>query len=340
MNTCRQSDGGRARYAGLESSIEFLGSSPVVQQLVEDAILAAREGDAPILITGPVGSGKSHLARFIHQNSKRSSGPLVFVDCGALPDLENVLFGHRQGAFTGAVAPLPGRLQQAHRGVLVLDDLERLEAHQQDMLHRVLVDGRFYAVGGESEQKVDIRFVATTNKKPLEEVAAGRIKADFLSRLDYFLLEVPPLKNRIEDIPDLCRALLERRVGELVDKGIRTDGNLEFDEDCWPLIKARSFDDNVRGLDKLVVRLISRVRQRQVIEPSDIENAYPVLRSSRQPWYEQPQTLRMVREAAERDYILQVCRHAKNNLRQVARILGVSPKALYSRLRQYGITRE
>lgn len=318
---------------------EFIGRAPAVDRLLREARVAALGSDRPILVTGGVGVGKSHLARYIHGLSPRREHELVFVDCGALSERENELFGHRRGSFTGAVGALRGRLAAAHGGTLVLDDFERLDHHQQDLLHRVLVDGAYYPVGGEQAERVDARFIATTNKDVSLEVDAGRLKRDFVSRLDYFTLHVPSLSQRLDDLPALCQELLRRNQAELVRKGLRAAADVEFDEDCWPALKARHFEDNVRGLDKLIVRLLAWLGDRRVIAPADIEAIAPALIPPPVNWFDQPLPLRMVRDAAERNYIVEVCRQTNYNLRRVARILGISPKSLYARLKQYGIAR-
>lgn len=321
------------------SSPLFEGQSPSVKSLLANSLTAARGGDRPVLVTGEVGAGKSQLARFLHSQSARAKGPLVFIDCGSGPELDNLLFGHRTGAFTGAVRDFGGRLRHAEGGVLVLDDFERLSHHQQDQLHRVLVDGIYFPIGADRPAKANVRFVATTNKDIRGEVDAGHLKRDFVSRLDYFQLHVPSLAQRLEDIPLLCEALLDRNVRELVDKGIREPGTIRFHEDCWPAIQARRFDDNVRGLDKLIVRLIAHVGSRPEINPADIDAVAPVAGSPNTYWFDKPAPLRMVRDAAERQYILEVCNLTGYNLRRTSRILGISPKSLYARLHQYGIAR-
>lgn len=317
---------------------DFKGESKAIQKLLRQASVAARGGDRPILVTGPVGAGKSHLARYIHSQSARALGPLVFFDCGAASDLDNVLFGHRKGAFTDATCDLGGRLKQADGGVLVLDDFERLNERQQDQLHRFVVDGSYYPLGADRAARANVRVLATTNKDVRMEVEAGRLKRDFVSRLDYFELHVPSLHERPEDIPVLCKELLRRNLDDLVRKGIRADVDLRFDEDCWPALQARQFEDNVRGLDKLIVRLIAHAEDRALLTPSDIEAVSPSSRS-RGYWFDQPSALRTVRDAAERQYILDVCKHTGFNLRRTARILGISPKSLYAKLKQYGIAR-
>ncbi len=319
---------------------DLVAGSAVMRQLLMQAQLAAGRVDSPVLITGPVGAGKSHLAQYIHANSSRSSGPLQFVECGALADLDNLLFGHRPGSFTGASSGHKGRLMAAHKGTLVLDDFERLSHRHQDLLHRVVVDGAFYPLGSDQPIQVDVRFIVTTNKDVRAEVAAGVLKEDFVSRLDYFELRVPSLAERPEDVPDLARGLLARNLEMLERKDLRPPGPTSFDPDCWPAIQARRFHDNIRGLDKLIVRLLAHVYEDRPITPRDIEEVSPALPPTRIPYYEQPRTLRMVREEAEREYILRVVNHSGYNLRQAARVLAVSPKCLYAKLRQYGIARD
>lgn len=318
---------------------EFVGQADAISDLLRQAEVAARGADSPILITGPVGAGKSHLARFVHHRSRRAEGPLTFVDCGALPAIENALFGHRRGAFTGANARFGGLLSAAEGGIIVLDDIERLDHHQQDLLHRVVVDGAYRPLGAERARRVDVRFVATTNVDLASEVEKGTLKRDFVSRLSYFELHVPSLAERRADIPALCRALLRRNHRELVEKGIARGGDVTFDDACWPALMARSFPDNIRGLDKLIVRLLAHLQGRCVIRPSDIDSVAPAITPSVEPWFEQPKPLRQVREAAERSYILEVCRHTDFNLRAAARALEISPKSLYAKLKRYGITR-
>ena len=318
---------------------DFVGRSKAIRVLLRQAEVAATGADSPILITGPMGAGKSHLARFIHRRSLRADRALTFVDCGALPAIENALFGHRRGAFTGAEGRFEGLLGGADGGIVVLDDVERLDHHQQDLLHRVVVDGAFRPLGADRARQVDVRFIATTNVDLSVEVEKGRLKRDFVSRLSYFELAVPALAERREDIPDLCRSLLGRNHRRLIKKGIAEPGEIEFDESCWPAFMARGFPDNIRGLDKLIVRLLAHLQGRRQIRPSDLDAVAPVVTRSSEPWFEQPKPLRMVREAAEKKYILEVCRQTDFNLRAAARALEISPKSLYAKLKRYGITR-
>ncbi len=205
----------------------------------------------------------------------------------------------------------------------------------------MVVDGSYYPLGANRPENINVRVIATTNKDVREEVQAGRLKKDFVSRLDYFELHIPPLHQRPEDIPVLCNELLRRNLDDLVRKRFRDDRDINFDEDCWPALQARYFDDNVRGLEKLIVRLIARVEmdERTLIIPGDIEAVFPSVQTPQGYWFDQPSPLRTVRDAAERQYILDICRYTDFNLRRVARILEISPKSLYAKLKQYGIVR-
>lgn len=318
---------------------QLIGRSEAMQRLRGETAQAARGGDRPILIVGEVGVGKTHVARYVHEISPRCEGPLVFVDCGSVSDLENLLFGHRAGAFTGAVQDMGGRLKAADHGILVLDDVERLSHKHQDLFHRVVVDGVVVPLGANRPLRSDVRVVATTNKDLTEEVRAGRLKRDFVSRLDYFVLRVPPLRDRLDDLPGLAEELLKRNLNDLEIKRYREpeQPRPEFHPDCWPAMKARKIEDNIRGLDKMVVRLLAHIEDRLAITPDDIEAVSPALPPSSQPWFDQPRSLRQVRESFERDYIRQVLHHTGYNITQAARILDVSPKHVYTKLKQYGI---
>lgn len=319
---------------------EWVGRSPAIAELEEKARNIAEWSDSPVLITGQVGSGKSHLARYIHARSSRRQRPIEIIDCGAIPGLENLLFGHQRGAFTGAHTRLEGRLQRADGGTVVLDDFERLSPQHQDLFHRVVVDGVFHPLGAPSAQKVDVRFIATSNADLEAAVRDGKVKSDFLSRLEYHQLRMPSLHERPEDVPQLCTVLLRRHLDSQSVRGTcNSERRVLFDPSCWPVIQSRRYPDNVRGLDKLVVRLLAHIEGREIIRPGDVEAVAPRAVRSRTPWFDQPKTLRAVREAAEREYILEVCRNTGFNLRAAARSLEISPKCLYEKLKCYGITR-
>src|SRR5881296_3159292 len=190
--------------------ITLLGTAPAFRRAIELARRVAPT-DASVLLTGESGSGKEMIAQFIHAHSRRSSRPFVAVNCAALPEglLESEMFGHRKGAFTGAVRDKPGLLETAHGGTLLLDELVDMPKPIQAKLLRVIQDGVVRRVGSESNDAVvNVRFIAATNSDPEAAVAAGTLREDLYYRLRVVPIEVPPLRERPEDIPLLAEYFL------------------------------------------------------------------------------------------------------------------------------------
>jgi len=191
-------------------SLTLLGTAPAFRRTIELARKVAPT-DASVFITGESGSGKELIAQFIHRQSQRAAGPFVPVNCAALPEplLESEMFGHRKGAFTGAVRDKPGLLEAAHNGTMFLDELIEMPKAIQAKLLRVLQDGVVRRVGSESaDAEVDVRFIAATNSDPEAAIAAGVLREDLYYRLCVVPLEVPPLRERAEDIPSLAEYFL------------------------------------------------------------------------------------------------------------------------------------
>jgi Nif-specific regulatory protein len=197
----------RSRYR-LEN---LIGQSKSIQQVLAIAATAAKS-NAPILISGETGTGKELVANVIHYNSPRSKGPLVKVNCGALPEtlLESELFGHVKGAFTGAIQNRKGRFELAHQGTLFLDEVSEMSPHLQVKLLRVLQEGEFEPVGGAQTIRVDVRVVAATNTDLKEAIRRGQFRQDLYYRLNVVPIHLPPLRERREDIPMLVDHFLEK----------------------------------------------------------------------------------------------------------------------------------
>jgi len=189
----------------------LLGTGPAMQRLFLE-IARAADARSPVLITGPTGSGKTLVARVVHQNSARAAGPFVTLHCQAFPEslLEAELFGHEKGAFTGAAGARAGHLEQAHGGTLFLDEIGDLPAGVQAKLLRAVEEGRFHRVGGREEIAVDFRLITATHRDLAGAVAAGGFREDLYYRLRVLELAVPPLRDRIEDLPMLASLYLQR----------------------------------------------------------------------------------------------------------------------------------
>jgi transcriptional regulator with PAS, ATPase and Fis domain len=237
----------RSRYR-LEN---LVGQSKAIQQVLATAATAAKS-NAPILISGETGTGKELVANVIHYNSPRSKGPLVKVNCGALPEtlLESELFGHVKGAFTGAVQNRKGRFELADQGTLFLDEVSEMSPRLQVKLLRVLQENEFEPVGGTRTIRADVRVVAATNTNLKEAIGQGRFRQDLYYRLNVVPIHLPPLRERREDIPMLVDHFLEkynRENGKNVTKISREvlDHLLAY---TWP--------GNVRELENCIERAV------------------------------------------------------------------------------------
>jgi transcriptional regulator with PAS, ATPase and Fis domain len=222
-------------------------ASPQMIALLETATRAAAS-DGKVLITGESGVGKDLIARHIHERSRRSGRPLVAVNCAALTDslLESELFGHVKGSFTGAYRDKPGKLQTAHRGTIFLDEVGEMSLRMQAMLLRFLENGEIQAVGADAAStRVDVRVVAATNRNLPEMIAAGQFREDLLYRLRVIHLEVPPLRERREDVPSLVAHFVEA-----------TGRPVTFTDEAMQLLVRYRWPGNVRELHNIVEQMV------------------------------------------------------------------------------------
>jgi DNA-binding NtrC family response regulator len=237
----------------------FITESPAMRQLLEKVKkLAASDGAG--LLCGSSGTGKERLAAFIHDHSPRRKGPLVAVNCAALPEhlLESELFGHERGAFTGADQRREGRFQQAHGGTLLLDEITEMPVELQAKLLRVLQEGLVDRVGGHRPEPVDVRVLATTNREPESAVAEGHLRSDLLYRLSVMRVRLPDLAQRPEDIPVLADhfvRLYASRYGRRVE-GLDDGARRHLQEQAWP--------GNVRELENAIHRAVVLTENRRL----------------------------------------------------------------------------
>ena len=249
---------------------ELLGGSPGMLQLL-DAIGRVAPTHATVLISGETGTGKELVARAIHSRSSRSDGPFVALNCAAMPEnlLESELFGHEKGAFTGADRARPGLFETAHGGTLFLDEAGEMPPSLQAKLLRVLVDGEVLRVGSRSTRKVDVRVLAATHRNLEERVREGLFREDLYYRLAVFPLRVPPLRERIEDLPLLVAHFLVKAAQEM---GLP---RRVLGAEALARLSAYPFPGNVRELRNLLERACI-LATREVIGPED----FPLRESS------------------------------------------------------------
>ncbi|HEX3531030.1 MAG TPA: sigma-54-dependent Fis family transcriptional regulator [Thermoanaerobaculia bacterium] len=291
--------------------------------------------ETTVLLTGESGTGKEVVARFLHRASPRAAGPFVALNCAALPEqlLESELFGSEKGAFTGATATRPGRIEQAAGGVLFLDEVGEMSLAVQAKLLRVLQEREFQRLGGLRPLKADVRVVAATNRDLAAAIAHGTFREDLFYRLSVFEIHLPPLRERPDDIPPLLEAFLEE-IGRGVGRpaaGISREARDKLLVYAWP--------GNVRELRNAVERAVILCEGGLITGehlPISIgRRAPPGPQAPMTPVSLPPGGVDL--EAVEKGYVEQALQLAGNNKSKAARLLGLTRAQLYSRLEKYGL---
>jgi len=283
--------------------------------------------DSNVLITGESGTGKDVLAAFIHSRSARSQQSFVKIDCATLPGdlLEAELFGYEKGAFTGAVEAKPGRLEAAHRGTIVLDEIAHLSIEAQAKLLRVIESREFERLGGRKTIKLDTRLLALTNVDLSEAVTQRRFREDLFYRLNVIHIQVPALRQRNEDLSQLVAHFLKHYSTK---HGRKVEG---LAPNASRLLEAYEFPGNARELANILERAVIVAGGRRVDAqdlPLSIKAAVETHRRR-----EKPLTLAQL----EASYIAEMLATAKGNKTQCARLLGISRKNLYEKIARYGL---
>ncbi len=341
---------------------DFVSESPAMSAFLATARRVA-SADTPLLVLGETGAGKEHLARAIHLEGPRARGPFVPLNCGALPEglLESELFGHEEGAFTGAHRARRGNFELAHRGTLFLDEIADIPSHLQVKLLRALEDTEIRRLGSERAIPVDARVIAATNRDLAAEVEAGRFRRDLYYRLNVVTLTVPPLRERREDIPGLVeryRAHFAKRLGRAIDHVPEGTMQALVDYD-WP--------GNVRELINVVERAVlladgdsidvsvlptelggggARTDARVAPPARDVDtppapsaNATPQPTDTDldRPWAEARHAML---QAFERTYLDHLLRATRGRVGEAAERAGIQPRSLFDKMRAHGLRKE
>jgi two-component system nitrogen regulation response regulator NtrX len=311
----------------------IVGQSRLLEALREQIAIAA-PSNGRVLIHGENGVGKELVARAIHAQSARRDGPFVEVNCAAIPEelIESELFGHERGAFTGALSRRRGKFELADGGTLFLDEVGDMSLKTQAKVLRALEEQAFERVGGKETLRVDVRVLAASNQNLPELIAQGRFREDLFYRLSVIPIEVPPLRQRTEDIPLLAEHFIKLFSGENAKrpKTISVEALAYFLSYDWP--------GNVRELRNMVERLV-------IMSPGDVigPEALPPPLRPRDPVAsaedtQREKTLKEAREAFERAYILGELRAHDWNMTRTAEKLGIERSHLYRKLKTYSIT--
>jgi DNA-binding NtrC family response regulator len=313
-----------AAVTGHDSSNPFLGSSAKIREIREMAE-AVVDSEVPVLVLGETGTGKGVLARWLHANGPRRDEPLVDLNCAGLSVelVESELFGHRRGAFTGAVGNKPGLLDVAHRGSLFLDEIGDLELAVQPKLLKVLEEGSFRRVGDVSSRSADVRLIAATHKNLTSMVHAQKFREDLLFRINTLVFELPPLRERSEDLEDLIHVLLldlSRKKGRPVPS---------LSQDALALLRRYHWPGNIRELRNVLERAL-------LFAKGDVLDR-ATLRFDRSLDPEEKEPAALTLDEAERRHIAFVLRGAGGQVEKAAQLLSLSRSSLYAKLKKYGI---
>jgi len=302
-----------------EAKTEMIGASPAMQEVFR-LIRRAGPTNKAILIQGESGTGKELVARALHRHSTRSDKPLVVVNCAALPEtlLESEMFGHEKGAFTGAASAKPGLFEIADGGTLFIDEIGELAGSLQAKLLRVLEDGSLRRIGSLKERRVDVRLLAATNRKLIEEVEAGRFREDLYYRINVMSLELPPLRERKEDIP----LLLDRFLGD----------DWEIEAPALQLVENYDWPGNVRQLINAIERA-KILADDSIIRAADLPQELGAASASRSRTPITGDDLASI----QRSHIVEVLNREGGNKARAARALGINRRSLYRLIEKYRI---
>src|SRR6266850_67661 len=296
---------------------------------------SAAHSDSTVLLTGESGTGKDVLSQFIHSKSTRQSLPMITVNCGALPEtlFESEFFGHERGAFTGASSLRRGLLEAADGSSLFLDEIGDLPLPMQVKLLHFLEEGRFRRVGSTRDQNADVRIIAATNRNLSDEVKQQRFRADLFYRLNVVSLNIPPLRERTEDIPSLVDYFLDFYRERF------SRPQLDLSDEARARLQTYSWPGNVRELRNCLERAaaLSAGDKIEVYQIPILGSGIAVIAVDRlaAAAAAAPQTVPITLEELEREHILGVLKQSAGNRERAAAILGISSRTLYRKLREY-----
>jgi len=321
----------REQLESYQGKVKIITQDPNMQKLLETARQIAPT-DCNVLITGESGTGKELFARFIHLNSKRAEGPFFAINCGAFTEelLSNELFGHEKGAFTGANSVKKGLLEMASGGTLFMDEVTEMPPSMQVKLLRVIQEKEVLRVGGTESLKVDVRFVAATNRDIHDTMKSGGFRQDLYFRLNVVSLRIPPLSERKDDIPLLSYYFL-KKYALLMKKGVT-----EITEDVFAVLMNYDFPGNVRELENIIERGVALTNGTTIETghlPEDLRELN--IKTFRKKEGKIPSL-----EEQEMTYIQWVLNEVGGNKTLAAQILGIDRVSLWRKLKKYGLETE
>lgn len=336
-------------FAGLsidQPGIESVITKSTLMQNLIGLVKDIAPTDSPILIHGETGTGKELLANIFHNESRRRSGPFMAVNCGALPDnlLESELFGYEKGAFTGAGSQRIGKIEHASGGTLFLDEIEAMSPAMQVRLLRVLQEKNLQRLGSNVEINSDFRVIGATNTDPLELINTGQLRSDLYYRLSVFQVHIPPLRDRVEDIPYLVQHIINKKKkgGREYIKGL--------DSQAMKLLVSVPWFGNIRELQNVIERAVmlatSEIITSDLIHIPSMPiseapiDASQVSESAFRPGTTLKSYKNLLQQAAERKYLTELLEFTEGRIGDSAMFAGLTPRALYNKMKIHGLKKE
>ncbi|MGA2192836.1 MAG: sigma-54 dependent transcriptional regulator, partial [Nitrospirota bacterium] len=319
--------------ARVEGRFEIIGDSPKIKDLKEQ-IMRAGPTNGRVLIFGENGTGKELVARAIHKNSLRADGPFITVNCAAIPEelIESELFGHEKGSFTGATAQRKGKFELAHGGTIFLDEIADMSLNTQAKVLRTLQEQEVQRVGGTTTIKIDVRVIAASNKVLEDEIKGGRFREDLYYRLNVIPLNVPPLRERREDIPLLVDYFFRDFAVEYGQKPKKAT------PEAMRLFTGYPWPGNVREMKNIIERLVIMARGDSItpeLVPPPINQ--PKEQDCADGHYYGFGSLREARAAFEKDFIMKKLKENDWNISRTAEVLGIERSNLHRKISALGI---
>lgn len=318
----------------LSRESEMIGQSAPMKKIME-IIEKVAPTDARILITGENGTGKELAARAIHKFSLRKDAPFIDVNCAAIPNelIESELFGHEKGSFTGAHQLRIGKFELANKGTLFLDEIGDMSLQAQAKVLRAIEDSKIERVGGTKKIDVDVRLVAATNKNLQDEIAKGNFREDLYHRLNVIPIHLPPLRERIDDVPYLVESF-SAQIAEKYKKPLP-----RFSKDAIALFQKLSWPGNIRELRNIIERIVIIVNK-QEIQQRDIEFLLPMDKIAMNDLILGSNSFQEFKEKAEKAFIAKQLEMTNWNISKTAEILDIQRSHLYTKMKKYGLMKD
>ena len=315
----------------LAGSDQILGNSRPIRNIL-DLIEKVAPLDTRVLITGDNGTGKELVAKAIHNQSMRKDKSFVEVNCAAIPNelIESELFGHEKGSFTGAVQQRIGRFELANKGTLFLDEIGDMSLQAQAKVLRAIEDGKIERVGGGKKIEVDVRIISATNKNLLEEIEKGTFREDLYHRINVIPIQIPPLRERIDDIPVLVNSF----IGEITAKHKKP--MVKINDDAMKYMQSMEWSGNVRELRNSVERIIIIIDKKEITR-KDIELLFSSGHNHLTDIIDINNSFQEFKEKAEKAFILKQLEVNNWNVSKTAEVLDIQRSHLYSKIKKYGI---